>query len=93
MLIKKIAIIGLAIGLTACSTTEMVDPDIANLNQRVSNLSTKIDALSKKLADIESNNKKAVMAANEAKTAAEQAALEAKDANERVNNMVSSYKK
>lgn len=78
-MLKKIILISLALGLTACANTEKTDANLAALTN-------KVESLSSQVAQLESQQKKATMAA-------EQAASDAKAANERIDNVVASYKK
>jgi len=92
-MLKKITVVTLAIALTACANTDALDESIASLTN-------KVDALSAQVADLEAQQKStaadAKSAKKEAKQAAElaaQAAVDAKATNERIDNVVSSYKK
>ncbi|WP_259337786.1 LPP leucine zipper domain-containing protein [Colwellia sp. RSH04] len=79
MLMKKIAIVAFAAAVTGCSNTSA-------LEENITSLTNKVDALSTQVADLESQQKaisKDVSAAKEA----------AKSANDRIDNVVSSYKK
>lgn len=78
-MLKKITVISLALALTACANTDAVDANVAELTN-------KVEALSAQVADLEAKQKSAT-------AAAEQAASDAKAANERIDNVVASYKK
>ena len=79
IMLKKIILISLALGLTACANTEKTDANLAALTN-------KVESLSSQVAQLEAQQKTATMAA-------EQAASDAKAANERIDNVVASYKK
>ncbi|GAA0810492.1 hypothetical protein GCM10009111_01520 [Colwellia asteriadis] len=79
MLLKKIAIAAFAVALTGCANTDALEENIANLTNKVDALSTQVDSLQSQQAALSQQ-------AAEAKAAAE-------EANERINNVVASYKK
>lgn len=79
IMLKKLILISLALGLTACANTEQTDANIAALTNKVNMLSAQV-------SELEEKQKQANMAA-------EQAASDAKAANERIDNVVASYKK
>ena len=85
-LIKNILAVSFALGLTACTNTEGLDASIASLSNKVDSLSSEVSALT---AQNEATSRKA----QAAKAAAQQAADSASSANERIDNVVSSYKK
>ena len=86
IMIKKITAVTLALALTACANTDALDASITSLTN-------KVDSLSAQVADLEVQQKSATADAQAAKAAAEQAATDAKAANERIDNVVASYKK
>lgn len=79
IMLKKIILISLALGVTACANTDKTDANIAALTNKVEILSTQV-------ADLEAQQVAT-------KEASEQAASDAKAANERIDNVVASYKK
>ena len=79
IMLKKIILISLALGLTACANTEQTDASLAALTN-------KVETLSAQVADLEAQQKVAT-------EAAEQATSDAKLANDRIDNVVASYKK
>ncbi|WP_019028430.1 Lpp/OprI family alanine-zipper lipoprotein [Colwellia piezophila] len=85
-MLKKITAISLALTLTACANTDALDANI-------SSLSNKVDALSAQVADLETQQQSAAADAKAVKAAAMQASADAKAANERIDNVVASYKK
>lgn len=78
-MLKKITAISLALALSACANTEKIDANIAELTN-------KVDALSAQVAQLETQQASAVADAQAAKEAAAAA-------NERIDNVVASYKK
>lgn len=85
-LIKNICVVSFALGLTACANTE-------SLEASISSLSNKVDSLSSKVSTLESQHEAISRKAQAAKMAAQQAEESAASANERIDNVVSSYKK
>jgi len=85
-LIKNTLVAVFALGLTACANTDGIEANVAEL-------SNKVKALSANVAELKTQQQVANEEAKAAKVAAEQAAIDAKKANERVDNMVASYKK
>ena len=78
-MLKKITIITLALALSACANTDELDANI-------SSLTNKVDALSAKVAKLETQQQSIAADATAAKNAAN-------SANERIDNIVASYKK
>lgn len=85
-LMKKVLTISLVLGLTACANTEGLETSIASLSNKVETLSSEVSALK---AQQQATSKEA----KAAKMAAEQAAEDASKVNERIDNVVASYKK
>lgn len=85
-LIKNILVVSFALGLTACANTESLDASIASL-------SNKVDSLSSEVSDLKSQQQSISEDAKAAKMASEQAVENAAKANERIDNVVASYKK
>jgi len=86
IMLKQLTAISLALTLTACANTDAIDASI-------NSLTNKVDALSAKIADLEAQQQSATTDMQAAKDAAEQAVTDAAAANERVDNIVASYKK
>ncbi len=86
IMLKKITVITLALALSACANTDA-------LEENITTLTNKVDALSAQVADLEAQQQSTAADAQAAKAAAEQAAEDAKAANERIDNVVASYKK
>jgi murein lipoprotein len=78
-LIKNLLTVSFALGLTACANTEGLDSSIASLSSKVDALSSEVSALSSQQQATNEEVKAAKMAAEKA--------------NERIDNVVSSYKK
>ncbi len=93
MLIKKIALVGFVVVLTGCANSEGLEKQVSTLTQTVNKLTSKVNSLSSDVSALKEQQQAATDAAESAKSAAEEALSNAKDANERVDNLVSSYKK
>ncbi len=85
-MLKKISVISLALVLSACANTDALDANIASLTN-------KVDALSAQVADLEAQQQSIAAEATAAKEIALQAVTGAQAANERIDNVVASYKK
>ena len=85
-LIKNLLVVGFALGLTACANTDSLDASIASL-------SNKVDSLSSEVSDLKSQQQSISEDAKAAKMAAAAAAASSLKANERIDNVVASYKK
>ncbi len=85
-LIKNLLTVSFALGLTACANTEGLESSIASL-------SNKVDSLSSEVSELQTQHESISEEAQAAKMAAEQAAENAAKANERIDNVVASYKK
>ena len=92
-LIKNTLVVAFALGLTACANTDGVEASVADLSNKMAALSSQVETLSSDVADLKTQQQAASEEAKAAKIAAEQAAMDAQKANERVDNMVASYKK
>jgi len=90
MLIKKATVLCLSLvttlAMTGCANTDALEQNITTLTNKVDSLATEVSALK---AQQESDS----ALISEAKAASEQAAMDAQSANERLDNMVKSYKK
>ena len=82
-----------ALAMTGCSNTGVLEQKINNLNTKVDNLSTKVDSLSTEVTGLNAQQEQSDEMVAEVNLASEQAAIEAKRANDRITNMVKSYKK
>lgn len=85
-LTKNILTVSFALGLTACANTESLEASIASLSNKVDSLSSEVSAL-------ETQHDAISRKAQAAKAAAAEAADSAAKANERIDNVVASYKK
>ena len=85
-LIKSMLTISFALGLTACANTE-------NLEASIASLSNKVDSLSSDVSSLKADQQAASNKAQATKRAAEEAMESAAKANERIDNVVASYKK
>jgi len=85
-LIKNMLTISFALGLTACANTE-------NLEASIASLSNKVDALSSDVSALKSQQQADSNKAQTTKRAAEEAIESAAKANERIDNIIASYKK
>ena len=92
-LLTKTLIVTLALGLSACSNTEGLEASVTNLTNKVDALSDKVDNLSGDVAELKAAQQKNNHDIKAAKMAAEQAAIDAQQANERIDNVIATYKK
>lgn len=83
----------LALGLTGCANNDELNQSIADLNTKVDSLSAQVESLSGDHSAMKAAQEENAAAAQAAKEMAAEAAAEAAKANERVDNVVSSYKK
>ncbi len=79
MLVKKIALIAFAAALTGCANTDALEQNIASLTN-------KVDTLSSQVSELKGQHEALSQQASEAKAAAE-------NANDRIDNVVASFKK
>ena len=97
MLIKKITVLSLslaaALAMTGCANTDALEQNITTLTNKVDTLSTKVDSLSTEVSELKAQQEQGSEMVAEAKAASEQASMDAQSANERLDNMVKSYKK
>lgn len=84
--VKSALVISFILGLSACANTE-------GLEDKITTLSNKVDALSNDVADLKSQQQATSDDVKSVKMTAEQAASDAQKANERIDNIVASYKK
>lgn len=85
-ILRNTLIISFALGLSACASSDGLEAKIATLSNQVGELSHDI-------AELKSQQQAISDDAKSARMAAEQAAEEAKKANNRIDNVVASYKK
>jgi len=85
-LLKNVLTIGFVLGLTACTNTESLEASITSL-------SNKVDSLSSDVSSLKTQQQAASNKAQATKRAAEEALESAAKANERIDNVVASYKK
>lgn len=78
-MLKKITVIAFALTLTACANTKESDEKIASLTN-------KVETLSAQVADLEAKQQ-------DSQAATEQATKDVQATNERIDNIVASYKK
>ncbi|KGJ89213.1 Lpp/OprI family alanine-zipper lipoprotein [Thalassotalea sp. ND16A] len=83
----------LALGLTGCANNDELNRNIADLNTKVDSLSMQVNKLSSDHAAMKAATKRSAADAAAAKEMAAEAAAEASKANERLDMVVSSYKK
>jgi murein lipoprotein len=97
MLTKKISALSFsliaALAMAGCSNTGVLEQKINSLTTKVDNLSTKVDSLSTEVTGLNAHQEQSDEMVAEVNLASEQAAMEAKRANDRITNMVKSYKK
>ena len=86
MRLKTLLAAAMTVLVVGCANTDA-------LEQQVSSLTNKIDTLSSQVSDLKKQQAQVSATANEAKMAAKQEASDAAKANDKVNNMVASFKK
>lgn len=84
--IKNTLFISFALGLSACTSTD-------GLEAKITTLTNQVEALSNDVAELKSQQQTLNESAKSAVTAAEQAVTDAQKANDRIDNIVASYKK
>jgi len=85
-ILKNTLIISFTLGLTACSSSD-------GLGAKMATLSNQVDALSYEISELKLKQQTMIDDAKSAKIAAKQAIEDAQKANERIDNIVASYKK
>lgn len=90
---KKLAIVSLVVLLGACSNTSAIEEDLTTLTNKIDSLSSKVDSLSAEVSQIKQQQDASDASTKEAIKSAELAIEDAQRANERIDNIVSSYKK
>lgn len=83
----------LALGLTGCANTDELNQSISDLNTKVDSLSAQVESLSGEHSSLKADHERTQADVQAAKEMAAQASAEAAKANERVDNVVDSYKK
>jgi murein lipoprotein len=86
MLIKKIALAALIITVTGCANTEALEASVSSLNQKVETLTNKVNALTNEVGEFKTQQ----VTNNETIDAVKSAVG---STNERMDNIVASYKK
>lgn len=86
MKLINIAIITIALLMTGCASVDNTEQDIANLSQ-------KMDELSNEIAKLKSQQQDNSDAIDKIKATTEQLATDSQNTNERIDNIVASYKK
>ena len=85
-ILKSALVISFILGLSACANTE-------GLEAKITTLSNKVDALSNNVAELKSQQQATSEDVKSVRMAAKQAAEDAQKANERIDNIIASYKK
>lgn len=85
-MLKNTLVISFALGLTACANSD-------GLEAKITSLSNQVNSLSSDVSELKSQQQAISEDAKSAKAAAEKAAEDAQSANERIDNVVASYKK
>ncbi|MEW6982391.1 Lpp/OprI family alanine-zipper lipoprotein [Colwelliaceae bacterium 6471] len=80
------AIITIALLMTGCASVDNTEQDIANLSQ-------KVDELSNEITKLKSQQQENSDVIGKIKTTTEQLATDSQKTNERIDNIVASYKK
>ena len=90
---KKSAIVSLVVMLAACSNTSAIEGDLTTLTNKIDSLSNKVDSLSAEVSQIKQLQDASDASTKEAIKSAELALEDVQRANERIDNIVSAYKK
>ncbi len=86
MLIKKITLVALIIMATGCANTDNLEASVSTLNQKVDTLTDKVNALTNEVADMKTQQQTNSEAVEDVKSSVD-------STNERMDNIVASYKK
>lgn len=84
--VKRALVISFIFGLSACANTDV-------LEAKITALSNKVDALSNDVANLNAQQQATSQAVKSSKMSINQAVEDEKKANERIDNIVASYKK
>ena len=91
--VKRVLVISLVLGLSACANTEGLETKVTTLSNKVDALSNKVDALANDVAELKSQQQATSEEVTSVKMTVKQTAEDAQKANERIDNVVASYKK
>ncbi|MDN3652026.1 Lpp/OprI family alanine-zipper lipoprotein [Thalassotalea ponticola] len=83
----------LTLALTGCASSDDMEDVGPTVNDKLDSLMAQVDSLSAEHASLRADQAKTMAVAEDAKDMAEVAAEEAAKANDRIDNVVSSYKK
>ncbi len=86
MLIRNIALAALIITATGCANTEALEASVSSLNQKVDTLTNKVNALTDEVGELKTQQQSNSESIESVKSAAD-------STNERMDNIVASYKK
>ncbi|MFQ3288392.1 MAG: murein lipoprotein [Alteromonadaceae bacterium] len=81
------------LAMAGCSNTGVLEQKINSLTTKVDNLSTKVDSLSTEVTGLNAQQEQSNKMVSRVALTSKQAAMEAKRANDRITNIVKSYKK
>lgn len=90
MKIKMITTALVVLTLSGCANSNV---QLDHMSSKIDNLSTQVQSLSAQVNELKAQQHKNSQAIKQVAGSALQAEMEAKSANERVNNLVASYKK
>jgi murein lipoprotein len=85
-IIKSTLIVGFALGLSACASNE-------GLENKITTLTNQVNALTSDVAELKSQQQATNEDVKSVKMAVKQVAEDVQKANERIDNIVASYKK
>jgi len=86
MLIKNIALAALIITATGCANSEALEASVSSLNQKVDTLTNKVNALTEEVGELKTQQQSNNESLKTVKSSVD-------SANERMDNIVASYKK
>jgi murein lipoprotein len=86
MLIKNIALAALIITATGCANNQALEASVSSLNQKVDTLTNKVNALTDEVGELKTQQQSNNESIEDVKSVVD-------SANERMDNIVASYKK
>jgi murein lipoprotein len=97
-IMKKVTLVStalfIAVTITGCAKTDLaLEKNMGKMTEKVNALSAKVNSLSDEVLELKEKQKKNTAASQAAKESSAKAKKYAKSANERIDNLVSSYQK
>jgi murein lipoprotein len=91
--LMSVSAIVLALSLGGCANNDAMEQNVADLNTKIDSLNSKVESLSGEVGQLKVAQEQSSADAQAAKEMATTAAADAAQANEKADNLVSSYKK